>query len=101
VYKISVFQAERKKFGSSFRLTLSGFYTAPSVCVSDCGDGIVQAGEQCDDGVNAGGYGKCGPGCRLGAYCGDGVVQPPEQCDDGNPAGDNACGSGCRNVVIK
>ena len=101
VYKISVFQAERKKFGSSFRLTLAGFYTAPSVCTATCGDGIVEAGEQCDDGMNLGGYGQCGPGCRLSAYCGDGIVQPPEQCDDGHPTGDATCGSGCRNVVVK
>jgi len=101
VYQVSVFQAERKKFGSSFRLTLSGFYSAPSVCVSDCGDGIVEAGEQCDDGKNAGGYGQCGPGCRLGPYCGDGVVQAPEQCDDGHPGGDANCGSGCRNVIVR
>ena len=32
VYRISVFHAERKRSGSSFRLTLSGFYTAPSLC---------------------------------------------------------------------
>jgi len=23
-------------------------------------------GEECDDGVNDGGYGECGPGCKLG-----------------------------------
>ena len=83
VSRISVFHAERKGHGSTFRLTLAGFYAAPSVCTPNCGDGVVEAGEQCDDGLNTGGYGKCGPGCKLGAYCGDGMVQPPEQCDDG------------------
>jgi fibro-slime domain-containing protein len=101
VYKISVFHAERKKFGSSFRLTLDGFDARSSVCTAKCGDGIVQAGEQCDDGVNMGGYGQCGPGCRLGAFCGDGVVEAPEECDDGHPTGDAKCGSGCRKIIVK
>jgi cysteine-rich repeat protein len=58
----------------------------------------VVLGEECDDGVNEGGYGECGPGCKLGAYCGDGIVQPGEDCDDGVNDG-NPCPSGCRNLV--
>ena len=83
VYELSVFQAERRMEGSSFRLTLSGFEQAPSDCSPDCGDGIVSFGEECDDGVNAGGYGMCAPGCVLGEYCGDGIVSGPETCDPG------------------
>jgi fibro-slime domain-containing protein len=94
VYKIVVFQAERKKFGSSFRLTLSGFETAPSDCSAVCGDGILSFGEECDDGVNDGGYGECAPGCKLGPFCGDGMVQAPEVCDNG-PSGGVDC-PGCR-----
>ncbi len=94
VYKIVVFQAERKKFGSSFRLTLSGFETTPSDCTPVCGDGILSFGEECDDGVNDGGYGECDAGCKLGPYCGDGIVQEPEQCDVG-PIGGSSC-AGCR-----
>jgi fibro-slime domain-containing protein len=101
VYKISVFQAERKKTGSSFRLTLAGFNSASSDCEPICGDGVVEAGEECDDGVNAGGYGQCGPGCKLGAYCGDGIVQPGEDCDDGNHIDNDACPNSCRVLVIK
>jgi fibro-slime domain-containing protein len=101
VYKISVFHAERKQTGSSFKLTLAGFNTASSDCSPVCGDGIVSAGEQCDDGVNDGGYGECGPGCVLGAYCGDGVVQPGEDCDDGNLIDGDACPSSCRILVVK
>ena len=95
VYKIVVFQAERKKFGSSFRLTLSGFESTPSDCTAICGDGILSFGEECDDGVNDGGYGECDVGCKLGPFCGDGVVQPPEQCDYGAPSGGSGC-PGCR-----
>ena len=101
VYRISVFHAERKETGSSFKLTLAGFNTASSDCSPVCGDGVVQAGEQCDDGTNDGGYGECGAGCVLGAYCGDGVVQPGEDCDDGNLVDGDSCPSSCRVLVVK
>ena len=96
VYKIVVFQAERKRDGSSFRLTLSGFEASPSDCTAVCGDNVLSFGEECDDGANDGGYGECDMGCRLGAFCGDGVVQPEEQCDDG-PGGSAEC-AGCRRL---
>jgi fibro-slime domain-containing protein len=96
VYKIVVFQAERKKFGSSFRLTLSGFEAAPSDCTAVCGDGVLSFGEECDDATNDGGYGECDKGCKLGGYCGDGVVQGPEQCDNG-PGTTTDC-AGCRRL---
>jgi cysteine-rich repeat protein len=95
-----VFQAERKAEGSSFKLTLDGFNTARSLCTPLCGDGVVTAGEECDDGTNDGGYGECDPGCVLGPSCGDGIVQPPEDCDDGNNVDGDFCGSACRNVTV-
>jgi fibro-slime domain-containing protein len=102
VYEIVVFQAERQTNGSSYRLTLSGFNAAPSVCTPTCGDGVVTVGEECDDGTNLGGYGQCGPGCVLGQYCGDGIKNGPEQCDNGyNIDSYGADGSGCApNCVI-
>ena len=99
VYEIAVFQAERQTNGSSYKLTLSGFNAAPSDCRPTCGDGIVGIGEECDDGKNLGGYGQCGPGCKLGTYCGDGIVQPGEDCDDGVNDG-HPCPSGCRVLII-
>jgi fibro-slime domain-containing protein len=96
VYAIKVFHAERKICGSSFKLTLSGFSATRSVCKPECGDGIVAAGEECDDGINDGGQGECAPGCRLGMYCGDGIVQPGEDCDDGNMINGDACDASCR-----
>ena len=101
VYAISIFHAERKTEGSSFRLTLDGFNTARSDCTPICGDGIVSLGEQCDDGVNDGGYGECAQGCVIGAYCGDGIVQEGEFCDDGNRLDGDGCGSACRRVIVK
>jgi fibro-slime domain-containing protein len=103
VYEIKVFHAERKPEGSSFQLTLSGFNTARSECVSICGDGILAAGEECDNGaeLNVGGHNGCEADCTLGAYCGDGVRQEEsEQCDDADPNAPAGC-SGCRVLVVR
>jgi fibro-slime domain-containing protein len=94
VYKITVFQVERKKYGSSFKLTLSGFEATPSDCSAICGDGVLSFGEECDDGVNDGGYGECASNCRLAEYCGNGIVEADEDCDNG-PGGGPGCPS-CR-----
>jgi cysteine-rich repeat protein len=66
-----------------------------------CGDGFVSLGEQCDDGVNDGGYGECDAGCVIGAYCGDGIKQEGEYCDDGNRIDGDGCNSSCRHIVVK
>jgi fibro-slime domain-containing protein len=100
VYEIRVFHAERKVEGSSFKLTLAGFDTSRSDCTPICGDGIVTLGEECDDGINDGGYEECAANCVLGARCGDGVVQDGEDCDDGNRRDGDACGSSCRTLVL-
>lgn len=101
VYEIVVFQAERQTTSSTYKLTLSGFNTARSECRPDCGDKVVGIGEECDDGVNDGGYGECAPGCVLGEYCGDGIVQPAyEACDDGNFIDNDGCPSSCRVIIV-
>jgi fibro-slime domain-containing protein len=101
VYTISIFHAERKLTGSSFQLTLAGFEARPSDCTAICGDNVLSFGEECDDGVNDGGYGECNPGCVLGPFCGDGIEQPEfgESCDVG-PGGDGIC-RGCRRIIIQ
>jgi fibro-slime domain-containing protein len=100
VYQIVVFQAEREREGSSYRLTLSGFDLAPSLCLTECGDGEVAPGEECDDGPNnRGGYNECTPDCRLGPRCGDGIVQEQygEVCDDGvNDGAYGGCAANCQ-----
>lgn len=103
VYEIRVFHAERKPEGSSFQLTLSGFNTSRSECVNICGDGILAAGEQCDNGVenNVGGHNGCNQDCTLGAFCGDGVVQEgQEECDDNAVDAPADC-AGCRIIKVK
>ncbi|HYQ02856.1 MAG TPA: DUF4215 domain-containing protein [Polyangiaceae bacterium] len=101
VYKLNIFHVERKKESSSFRLTLAGFDTAKSECTPICGDGIVSLGEQCDDGVNDGGYGECGVGCVIGPYCGDGKVTDSEECDDSNRISGDGCSATCRKEIVK
>jgi cysteine-rich repeat protein len=57
-----------------------------------CGDGSLDAGEQCDDGNTANGDG-CDANCQFEPFCGDGSFDAGEQCDDGNTVN----GDGCRN----
>lgn len=100
VYQIKVFQAERMMCGSNFRLTLSGFTVGRTSCDSQCGDGVVSLGEECDDGVNDGGYNECDKGCKRSEFCGDGIRQPLEECDDGNTVDGDSCPSSCRTLII-
>jgi len=58
-----------------------------------CGDGILDPGEQCDDGNLVSGNG-CDATCAPSA-CGNGVVAGGEECDDGNTAGGDGCSATC------
>ncbi len=60
-----------------------------------CGDGVVDAGEDCDLGSDNAEDGVCTPECTLAA-CGDGYVYAGfEACDDGNQDNTDACLQGC------
>ena len=63
------------------------------VRVARCGDGTVDAGEDCDDGNAVDGDG-CNADCTV-AGCGDHVVQPDEACDDGNLVDGDGCDADC------
>ena len=59
-----------------------------------CGNGMVEAGEACDDG-NVAPSDSCTASCTK-ARCGDGVVQAGvETCDDGNRDDSDACRNNC------
>ncbi len=62
--------------------------------VGACGDGIVQLGEDCDDG-NAATCDGCSAQCRHETGCGDGVRCGTETCDDGNGEGCDGCSATC------
>ncbi len=67
----------------------------------ECGDGVLNAGEACDDG-NVDETDSCLNDCRL-ATCGDGLVRRDlgprddgyEICDDGNLVNEDACTNAC------
>jgi len=60
-----------------------------------CGDGNIDAGEQCDDGGNVDGDG-CTAAC-VEEVCGDDTVNDSgtEQCDDGNTESFDGCSAIC------
>jgi cysteine-rich repeat protein len=64
-----------------------------------CGNGIKEAGEQCDDGpANVNAPDKCRTTCKLPA-CPDGIVDTGEECDDGNNVDTDSCSNACKNFV--
>jgi len=83
-----------------------GGWTLDALCVVGvvdvpgqiCGDGIVTAPEDCDDGPNN--SDSVPDACRTdctSATCGDGVVDSAEDCDDGNQNGGDDCPADCGN----
>jgi large repetitive protein len=89
----------RVETGFTCSLTTDAAGTPISECFANCGDGLLGAGEECDDGVNDGGYAECGVGCVLGPSCGDLILQLEfgETCDLG-PRGDLAVCRACQIV---
>ena len=93
---------------------LSGYYvtTCNSTCLAfettstatcspiSCGNGIIETGEDCDDGSFNGRYGFCGADCSDAdrVYCGDGSLAGGELCDcgsTGTPSGAAYGGGTC------
>ncbi len=66
----------------------------------ECGDGVLDPGEQCDDGVDNsnGNPDACRENCRD-ASCGDGVIDTGEECDDGNLVDADECNLACQRPV--
>ncbi len=78
---------------------------AGGVCYK-CGDGILQTGEECDDGANGAG---CAADCQsvdanFACYtpgqaceeCGDGVIDAHEVCDDTGTSDGDGCRGDCK-----
>ena len=80
----------------------SGVCTNQECQPAACGDGVVQEGEECDEGEPSA---SCSDQCVVPA-CGNGVIDDDEQCDDaGESASCNAdcspasCGDGVVNAA--
>jgi cysteine-rich repeat protein len=75
-------------------LVLPGCIDWASLYQSKCGNGRVEAGEECDDG-NQSDTDACLSTCKW-ATCGDGHVRAGvEDCDDGNTIDGDGCSSTC------
>lgn len=78
----------------------------------ECGNNILEEGEQCDRGLANGflcwaGYGSsctyCTTQCKLKTitnFCGDGIKQACEECDDGNEINDDNCNNQCKKNIL-
>ncbi len=61
-----------------------------------CGNGIRESSEMCDDG-NGNNFDECSNYCRLtGSTCGNGILDSGEQCDDGNNSNGDTCTNICQ-----
>ncbi|MBU0727146.1 S-layer homology domain-containing protein [Patescibacteria group bacterium] len=69
-------------------------FDSPWVCnYLQCGNGVVEGGEQCD---GAGDFTTCDKNCQRVPVCGDGYMDSPEQCDDSNTTAGDGCSATCQ-----
>ncbi len=71
-----------------------------AVCIVDnCGDGVLQAGEVCDDGNKIDGD-SCSADCKSNETCGNGIIDVAmgEVCDDGNNVDGDGCSADCKSI---
>ncbi len=73
----------------------AGVQNAPRAATT-CGNAILEATEECDDGNREGGDG-CSTLCRI-ERCGDGLLQQDESCDDGNERSEDGCAADCSSI---
>jgi cysteine-rich repeat protein len=79
--------------------TTPGDKCSATCTIEVCGNGTVDHGEECDDGLGNDNSGDCTRQCRK-ARCGDGFVKnrgdlPHEVCDDGNQVNGDGCNPQC------
>jgi cysteine-rich repeat protein len=83
--------------------TLAQEIATTSVNISNCGDSLVTAPEECDVPGEIGSYSttiigrQCNNSCEYGPYCGDGILQTiyNEECDDANNTDNDFCSALC------
>lgn len=62
-----------------------------------CGNGVVDPGEDCDDGDNDDSN-SCSSSCRP-VVCGNGIIDGNEECDDGNRISGDGCSHYCEREI--
>jgi cysteine-rich repeat protein len=75
------------------------FFSACPGLGSDCGNGVTNIGEACDDGNARGGDG-CNETCTKVERCGDGITDTGEACDDGNLVSGDGCSDDCDRLEL-
>ncbi len=81
-------------FDAANSTVLESIYLQIAQQVCPCGDGNLDAGEECDDGNNIN-YDSCTNLC-ISSECGDGIVEiGVEECDDANSIDDDECTNSC------
>ena len=77
--------------------------TDKPVYIPECGNGLRDPGEECDNGAeNSDEPGTPGTTCRTNctlARCQDGIVDSGEICDDGNPSVGDYCSPDCHVIT--
>jgi cysteine-rich repeat protein len=71
-----------------------------AACIfDDCGDGVLQPGEVCDDGNILDGDG-CSHDCQSDESCGNWIIDTAvgEVCDDGNTLPGDGCAADCKSL---
>ncbi|MBZ5709004.1 DUF4215 domain-containing protein [Nannocystis pusilla] len=67
--------------------------TSTTEPVGECGNGVQEGAEECDDG-NDDDLDSCTSLCRP-PQCGDGIIHEGEDCDDGNDISTDSCTEQC------
>jgi cysteine-rich repeat protein len=78
-------------------ICLSGLSCIEGICVEpSCGNGVVESGEECDEGSDNGveGSSDCKSDCTAN-LCGDDYLGDTEACDDGNTVAHDGCNATC------
>ncbi len=81
---VDVYSSTGSDASSSSVPTFDASSSAPAAI---CGDGILEGGEQCENGHPCrDGFYCTAPNCQCKAYptCGNGILDPGEQCDTGH-----------------
>ncbi len=65
---------------------------------ANCGDGVLDADEECDHGPKNSNNAACKLDCTV-QVCGDGYLGPGELCDDGNDDNTDGCTNACKHAT--